>query len=143
MKYYIAYGSNLNLEQMSYRCPTARIVGKGYIRNYELVFRGREYNAVATVIPKKASKVPVLVWAIGRYDERALDRYEGYPTFYRKETIAVDLETHETILGMVYLLNKLERGIPSDRYIKIIREGYRDMNMDESYLDRAIEEAVG
>ena len=28
-KFYIAYGSNLNLEQMANRCPTARVVGAG------------------------------------------------------------------------------------------------------------------
>ena len=26
---YIAYGSNLNLPQMEYRCPTAKVVGAG------------------------------------------------------------------------------------------------------------------
>lgn len=30
-KLYIAYGSNLNLKQMKYRCPTAKLVGKGTI----------------------------------------------------------------------------------------------------------------
>ena len=37
-KLYIAYGSNLNLNQMKYRCPTAKLVGKGTIENYELQF---------------------------------------------------------------------------------------------------------
>ena len=27
-KYYIAYGSNLNISQMKTRCPDAKIVGK-------------------------------------------------------------------------------------------------------------------
>lgn len=26
-KYYIAYGSNLSVEQMAYRCPDAKIAG--------------------------------------------------------------------------------------------------------------------
>ena len=37
-KYYLAYGSNLNLEQMSRRCPTARVVGKAQLENYRLAF---------------------------------------------------------------------------------------------------------
>ena len=28
-KKYIAYGSNLNLEQMARRCPTAKVIGAG------------------------------------------------------------------------------------------------------------------
>ena len=37
---YIAYGSNLNLEQMAFRCPTAKVVGKSELKDYELLFRG-------------------------------------------------------------------------------------------------------
>ena len=35
-KLYIAYGSNLNLKQMKYRCPTAKLIGKGVVENYPL-----------------------------------------------------------------------------------------------------------
>ena len=37
---YIAYGSNLNREQMALRCPDAKVVGIGEIKDYELLFRG-------------------------------------------------------------------------------------------------------
>lgn len=37
-KYYIAYGSNLNKDQMKYRCPDAKLVGTGSIPNYQLLF---------------------------------------------------------------------------------------------------------
>ena len=40
-KKYIAYGSNLNLEQMARRCPTAKVIGAGEIRDHELLFRGQ------------------------------------------------------------------------------------------------------
>ena len=39
-KLYIAYGSNLNLKQMKYRCPTAKLIGKGVVENYGLQFKG-------------------------------------------------------------------------------------------------------
>ena len=39
-KLYVAYGSNLNKEQMRYRCPTAKFVGTGIIEGYELQFKG-------------------------------------------------------------------------------------------------------
>ena len=38
---YMAYGSNMNLEQMADRCRTAEVVGKGILKNYELLFRGQ------------------------------------------------------------------------------------------------------
>ena len=31
-KFYLAYGSNLNVEQMQFRCPDARIVGTAEIK---------------------------------------------------------------------------------------------------------------
>ena len=39
-KLYMAYGSNLNLYQMAYRCPTAQVAGKAVLKDYELLFRG-------------------------------------------------------------------------------------------------------
>ena len=49
---YMAYGSNMNLEQMADRCRTAEVVGKGILKNYELLFRGARHGAVATVEPR-------------------------------------------------------------------------------------------
>jgi hypothetical protein len=34
----LAYGSNLNLGQMAYRCPTAKVYGKGMLLDYQLLF---------------------------------------------------------------------------------------------------------
>lgn len=34
---YIAYGSNLNRAQMALRCPDAKVVGTGEIKDYELL----------------------------------------------------------------------------------------------------------
>lgn len=33
---YVAYGSNLNIRQMKYRCPGAKLYGTGVIEDYEL-----------------------------------------------------------------------------------------------------------
>ena len=70
---YIAYGSNLNRAQMALRCPDAKVVGTGEIKDYELLFRGNRNGAVATVEPKKGESVPVLIWEISPRDEFNLD----------------------------------------------------------------------
>ena len=57
-RYYFAYGSNMNLEQMKYRCPAAEVVENVRLENYRLAFRGRAPgNGVATVLPEKGSYV--------------------------------------------------------------------------------------
>ena len=55
-KYYIAYGSNLNLEQMARRCPTAKVVGSTIFKNYRLVFRGGSHGP-ALVAPATAAQI--------------------------------------------------------------------------------------
>lgn len=69
---YIAYGSNINLEQMAYRCPHSKVVGTSEIKNFELEFRG-----VATIVPKENASVPVLIWELDERDLPILNRYEG------------------------------------------------------------------
>ena len=139
---YIAYGSNLNLPQMAFRCPTAKVVGASEIKGYELLFRGGRKGAVATVEPLEGSSVPVLLWKIRPGDEQALDRYEGYPHFYRKEMMEVEL-SGKTVPGMVYVMNGgHELGAPSDFYLNTIMEGYKTAGFDTDFLDQAVEKSI-
>lgn len=139
---YIAYGSNLNLPQMSYRCPTARVVGKSEIRDYELLFRGGHRNSVATVEPSEGSSVPVLLWELQEKDLLTLDRYEGFPTLYRKKIIDVDLNG-KTIPAMIYIMNEGNScGSPSDYYLNVIMEGYKSAGFDTEYLEQAVEKSI-
>ena len=78
-KFYVAYGSNLNIQQMQMRCPTAKLYAVGEIKDYELQFKGMPDRAFATIAPQEGSSVPAAVWKIQPMDEWALDRYEGYP----------------------------------------------------------------
>ncbi|MEG0824459.1 MAG: gamma-glutamylcyclotransferase family protein [Oscillospiraceae bacterium] len=139
---YIAYGSNLNLPQMAHRCPTAKVVGSSEVKGYELLFRGGRRGAVATIEPLEGSSVPVLLWKIKQQDEVALDRYEGYPSFYRKEMLEVELEG-KTVPAMVYIMNDgREFGAPSDFYLNTIAEGYDAAGFDTEFLDDAVEKSI-
>ena len=64
-KLYFAYGSNINLEQMAFRCPEAHVVGPVILENYGLLFRGNARgNGVATITPKEGGQVHGLLWRI-------------------------------------------------------------------------------
>lgn len=139
---YLAYGSNMNLKQMAHRCPTARVVGTAALKNYELLFRGNRSAAVATVEPKEGSHVPVLIWTIEPRDEIMLDLYEGYPNFYEKKTMQIELEG-KRVSAMAYVMTPgHEYGVPSRHYLDTIREGYQSFGIDEQVLDDAVENAV-
>lgn len=135
---YLAYGSNMNQTQMAFRCPTARVVGIGELKGYELLFRGARKGAVATVEPKEGSSVPVLLWKIRQADEEALDRYEGYPRLYGKEMLQVEVDG-KTMSAMGYVMTPgHELGVPSDGYADIILEGYMQCGLDTRILENAI-----
>ena len=90
-KLYIAYGSNMDIRQMSFRCPTAKLIGTSEVEGYRLLFKGSQTGAYATIEKADGYKVPVIVWEIGETDERNLDRYEGFPTFYYKKDLTVSV----------------------------------------------------
>lgn len=137
-KLYIAYGSNLNLEQMEHRCPYAVPLGTTVLRDYRLLFRGGDGSAVATVEPKEGGSVPVLLWEITPRDEEALDRYEGWPRLYRKETVTVDFGG-KPVEAMVYIMNEIYPfGLPGSGYLNGIKEGYAAAGLDVAVLKVAM-----
>ncbi|MGB8451703.1 MAG: gamma-glutamylcyclotransferase family protein [Anaerocolumna sp.] len=139
---YIAYGSNLNLTQMAYRCLTAGVIGTSEMKDYEMLFRGSRSSAVATVEPSIGARVPVLLWKIRPQDELALDRYEGYPNFYRKELFPVELGGR-SVNAMVYIMNDGRPfGAPSDYYLNTILEGYHSAGFDTEFLEQAVEKSI-
>ena len=136
---YVAYGSNLNISQMALRCPDAKIYGTGVLNNWELLFRGSPTNSHATIKRHSGKAVPVLVWSISEADEQQLDRYEGFPVYYYKKDVMVNIDGKKK-KAMVYIMNEQRRpGIPSARYVQTIRQGYIDNDLDLEFLEDALE----
>ena len=128
---YIAYGSNLNREQMARRCPTAQVVGTATLKNWRLMF-----YSVATIERHKGGKVPVLG------DEQALDRYEGWPCLYRKERLRVTVDSRR-VYAMAYIMNTEGRHYcaPGRGYLGTIHRGYLDADFDREFLLKAVEDS--
>lgn len=133
---YIAYGSNINLEQMAFRCPHSRVMGTSEIKDFELEFRG-----VATIVPKKGATVPVLIWELDARDLPILNKYEGWPRLYRQEKMSFKMNG-ESYEGMAYLMNRGTISPPSQQYYDTILQGYRENGLDESYLEIALENSI-
>ena len=142
---YLAYGNNLNIEQMAARCPDASITGIGVIRDYELIFKGGLSGTYLTIRPKKGGAVPVAIWDISPMDSLALDQYECFPKLYYRRTLPV--ESQDAVGGFVYIMREDKPlGMPSEEYLQTCREGYEDFGFDEKLLMKAMrrtrEEAV-
>lgn len=148
MKYYLAYGSNLNLTQMFHRCPDAQVLGYTYLPGRHLVFRGSGSGNYLT-LDKGIDQVPCGVFAISARDEHSLDRYEGFPMFYKKEIVRVDqVWDHyyrqpdpdlRNLEAMVYVMAEGHPlGGPTATYWRTCVQGYRDFSFDQQILKRAL-----
>ena len=140
-KYYIAYGSNLDTDQMLRRCPDAITIGRSTVEDYKLVFRGNSRSGVANIEPCVGQSVPVGIWSISPSDEDALDWYEGYPRLYVKKAFTLPVRG-KTILGMAYVMTPGHRiTAPVKQYLNTILEGYKDFGFDPAPLLAAAAEA--
>ncbi len=143
-KYYLAYGSNLNVHQMAVRCPHAEVAGIATLRDWRLLFRGSKTGAYLTIEPCRGAEVPVGVWEITESDERSLDRYEGFPAFYYKRTLPVVLDDifsgeRRWVEAMVYIMHEdRPLGIPSWSYLTTCGDGYLDFGFDLEPLQDAL-----
>ncbi len=141
-KYYIAYGSNLSVEQMAYRCPGAKVAGMAALKGWKLVFRNH-----ATIEKADGRVVPAIVWEITSNDERNLDRYESYPSYYRKENLPItmtdlDGKNPRQVTAMVYLMNDgRPQQAPWDAYYRVLEEGYRRFGFNPYLLETALAES--
>jgi len=122
MKFYFAYGSNMNLEQMKCRCPDSKLLGVAILKGYRFVYDGYSSyrkGAVANIVESPDEVVYGALYEISDSDEENLDRYEGYPTYYQKKMVkVVDLQGNE-YEAMVYYRETREPGLPSEEYESI------------------------
>lgn len=144
-KYYIAYGSNLNVPQMRMRCPKATILGTANLKGWELLFKGSRTGSYLTIEESDDGTVPVVIWEVTESDEAALDRYEGYPRFYYKKEIDLQYKGIRTgkrrkVTAFAYIMHEDRPiGVPTGFYMKTCLEGYETFFFDKRILMGAYE----
>ena len=129
---YFAYGSNLNLFQMKRRCKDSVFLKKYELKGYKLNFRSK-YRA-ADIEKSKNSIVPGALFEISKSDEKKLDVYEDFPILYKKLYF-----TYYNRSVMTYIMvNKTEFRYPTERYLNVVKKGYRDCKLDNKFLKKAL-----
>ena len=130
-----AYGSNLDGEQMSSRCPSAQVEARATLPNYALAFGGfseRWGGPVASVVRARGSRVEGLLYRIEPADLAALDRFEGHPFAYERVVKTLIDEHGRKRRAHVYLQPEdgFEPWAPSPGYFGVIWSAYERLGFD-------------
>ena len=129
---YFAYGSNLHHFQMKRRCKDSIFLKKINLKDFRLTFRSK-YRA-ADIEFKKKSTVQGGLFEISKSDEKKLDVYEDFPNLYKKYYFS-----YYGKKVMTYIMTKKTPfTFPTNRYLNIVRNGYKDCKLDKKYLVRAL-----
>ena len=102
------------------------------IQDFKFTFRSK-YRA-ADIEPKKKSIVPGGLFDISKSDEKKLDLYEDFPILYKKHYFYYYGKKVMTYT----MVKKSPFKFPIERYLNVVKRGYRDCNLDKKYLLRAL-----
>ena len=129
---YFAYGSNLHHLQMKRRCKDSVYLKRINLKNFKLTFRSK-YRA-ADIESKKNSIVQGGLFEISKTDEKKLDIYEDYPILYKKFYFyyyGKKVMTYTMVKKSIFRF-------PTERYLNIVKRGYKDCKLNLRYLNKAL-----
>jgi len=117
---------------MKRRCPDCQFIKKMILHNYNLTFRSK-YGA-ADIENRINKRVYGALFIISKKDEKKLDAYEEYPILYKKKYFI-----YQKKKIMTYIMpKKTELVAPTMRYLKKIKQGYKDCKINIKSLDSAL-----
>ena len=130
--FYFAYGSNMNQEQMKYRCLNSRPLGKVSLLGYRFIINSR---GVATIIPHNYSTVNGILWLINLKHELTLDYFEGVKKkiYFKKYCYITFL--NQRVLSLVYIAFNKVIGNPRKGYLEKVIDGAKSFNAKKKWIN--------
>lgn len=119
MQPYFAYGSNLDVTQMTRRCPDASDPRPAALADHDWLINER---GVATVEPLDGARVHGVLWQVSDHDLTVLDSAEGVPVRYRRDRMTVETDDGPAE-AWVYVDPRVEPGAPRPGYLERIIGG--------------------
>jgi gamma-glutamylcyclotransferase (GGCT)/AIG2-like uncharacterized protein YtfP len=120
---HFAYGSNMCVALMRWRCPGARLEGPAFLPGYRFIIMRCGY---ASVVPAPGGCVHGLLWRVTPRDVAALNAYENLEGgLYRAVTVAVVTHRRRRA-ALVYIGRDRACGRPRPGYLDIVTQAARD-----------------
>lgn len=130
--FYFAYGSNMNLSQMSIRCNDHQFNSIAVLLKYRFMINSR---GKATIVPSQVDEVWGVLWTLSHDDITELDRWEGLSRgYYRREACNVVIQGDKKVKAWVYIASDNSNGSPSMEYSNLIIAGAKEHTLPEAYL---------
>lgn len=129
---YFAYGSNLLVERLAARCPSAEVIGSVSVAGWRLAFQSKSFDGsgkATLVVGTPSDVVHGRLYEIDLADRPALDAAEGAdrdpPIYLRRDDFAVVDASGESVSGVtVYLAREENAPLPPwDWYRALIVAG--------------------
>ncbi len=140
---YFAYGSNMNLEQITSRCFKPEICSIARLADYQLSFFGQSRRwdgGEATVVPKAGSDVWGVVYKLTLSDSERLDswqdvRLDGTGAYFHYPTVVTDAAGNEYPVLLYKRFLSGEPTAPTGEYMKTVISGAVDHGLPVEYLE--------
>lgn len=142
---YFAYGSNMDWEQMSERCPTARFVGIAMLRDHRLAFTRCSVTrkcGVADAVQETGRTIWGAVFEVSDADLMRLDAREGYrpsrkqDAYWRRECVVLaDGDVKHPLAAAIYFADpEPSPPRPNQEYKDLILAGARHWRLPAEYI---------
>lgn len=138
-----AYGSNMNLNRLTQRVPSAMKVSNAFLSGYKLICNkvSKDGSAKANII--KTDNLAELVWGvlfnINSNEKPLLDKAEGLGKGYNEDTLTVSDETNNSYVAQVYIADSKaidNNLLPYDWYKEFIVSGAILNNLPAEYISK-------
>ena len=74
------------------------------------------------------------MYEISKSDEKKLDVYEDFPILYKKYYF----KYYDKKVMTYIMTNKKSFRYPTERYLNVIKKGYKDCKLNKKYLNKAL-----
>jgi len=148
MNLVFAYGGNTNPNHLNREFPSHKVVGQFYLPGYQLKFNSFQpfptekslECSYCNIIEHPGSKVHGIVVALSDTDLEKMDKQEFLGQLYERKQVVVQ---DETTTWSVYTYTMVQPNSccpPSERYLGVVRRGYKHFSIPEKQIDKAIHE---
>lgn len=124
---YFAYGSNLLIQRLTARCPSARLLGRATLEGHRVgfaKFSQVDLSGKATVLAAPGAAAEGVVYELSPEDLGVLDAIEGVGTGYdRHDAVTVRLDGRPLEVCTYVATAPEERHLPFDWYMALILAG--------------------